>query len=95
MLYFRTEELALIFLHLSPECCGPRRQKKRDLSHVFSKAVVCPDRVWQKERMEREHKLWRMYSGVVVRNMELPEPGDGEAVKAKITKCGNSILELV
>lgn len=42
-------------------------------SHVFSKAVGCPDRVEEKEGMEREHKLWEMCSGEVLVNMGLSE----------------------
>lgn len=61
MLYFGAKELALIIdLLRSAVVLGREETQERRLSfHLFSKAVVCPDRVQQKERMEREHKPWR------------------------------------
>lgn len=94
MLYFKAKELALIFLYRSPEeLCGPRHigsKRKEIVLPCFQQSCCLPRQVAaQGKDGERAQAVLRSSSE------ELSEAGDGGAVKAKSTKCGDSIWELV
>lgn len=98
MLYFKAEELSLIFLHWSPEeCFGPRHiggKRKEIVLPCFHQSCCLPR---QGAAEGKDGKRTQAVEDVLRSSIEEhgTEPGAGGAVKTKSTKCEDSILELV